>query len=273
MAISSDFQFSQASLQDFSDCRRRFYYRYYQRLSWPALEAEPALANEQWIKQGADFHHMVHQFILGIPAERLTETASGNLAVWWRSFLEQVPFDRKGKLYPERLLAADLAGRRLVAKYDLIVVNPDGSIDIFDWKTSRKFPNRTWIAERLQTKVYPYVIAQAGELLGGEQVDPGKVRMVYWTVSQPEQPIVFDYSERQMQADEIQLRKLIDEIVSREEIEQFPLTSEERHCRFCIYRSLCARGETAGNFEEETLDYEIDQDFDLDFDLIEEIEF
>ena len=94
MAIPNDFQFSQASLQDFTDCRRRFYYRYVQRRAWPALEAEPALANEQWMQQGTDFHQLVHRYVLGIPAERLTQSARGNLAVWWTSFLAQVPFEQ-----------------------------------------------------------------------------------------------------------------------------------------------------------------------------------
>ena len=41
------FQFSQRSLQDYVDCRRRFELRYLQNLAWPAVEAEPHLEQEK----------------------------------------------------------------------------------------------------------------------------------------------------------------------------------------------------------------------------------
>ena len=40
------FDFSQASLQDYIDCARRFQLRYLQQLHWPAPQAEPIRENE-----------------------------------------------------------------------------------------------------------------------------------------------------------------------------------------------------------------------------------
>jgi len=271
MAVPSDFQFSQASLQDFVDCRRRFYHRYLQRLSWPALEAEPALANEQWVQQGIDFHRMVHRYLLGIPAERLSQSARGNLAAWWESFLAHLPFSMDSVLLPERMFAVELDGWRLVAKMDLVVVHPEGGVDIYDWKTSTKVPGRAYLQARLQTKVYPYVLAHSAENLGLESLKPDQIRMVYWYVGRPEQPEVFPYSLAQMEQDREALSGLIEEITGLDSAAQFPLIEDERRCRFCIYRSLCARGETAGDYEEGEIDF--DTAFDLDFDRIEEIEF
>ena len=274
MAIPSDFQFSQASLQDFVDCRRRFYYRHIQRLSWPALEAEPALANEQWMKQGADFHQMVHRYILGIPAERLTGSApGGNLAQWWENFLQAMPIDREQQLFSEQLLSTVLDGHRLVAKYDLIAIDQQGSYHIFDWKTSRSPAPRERMAARLQTKVYPYVLAQAGKGLAGSKIDPDNIEMRYWYVQRPEQPEVFSYSQEQLSADEGYIQSLMTEISSLGEIEDFPLAPDPKHCRFCVYRSLCDRGEAAGELVEDEFKSPAVEDFDLDFDQIEEIEF
>ena len=73
MANLNDFQFSQASLQDFQDCRRRFYLKYVEKLGWPAIEAEPALLNEELMQQGADFHRLVHQFFLAYTDQELNE--------------------------------------------------------------------------------------------------------------------------------------------------------------------------------------------------------
>jgi hypothetical protein len=41
------FQFSQTSLQDFSDCQRRFQLRYLQEQDWPAPVAEPMAEMER----------------------------------------------------------------------------------------------------------------------------------------------------------------------------------------------------------------------------------
>ena len=89
MAPIDNFQFSQASLQDFVDCRRRFQLRYLQRLPWPAVESEPVLENERTMRQGAEFHHMIQQHLIGIPAERLSARLEGGdpqaeeLRRWW----------------------------------------------------------------------------------------------------------------------------------------------------------------------------------------------
>ena len=59
--------------------------------------------------------------------------------------------------------------------------------------------------------------------------------------------------------------------------DDFPLTSDERRCKFCVYRSLCNRGVAAGSLEdwpgltEEAPDLTLDTG--LDFDQIAEIEF
>ena len=71
MSLPHNFQFSQSSLQDYVDCPRRFQLRYLQRRVWPALDSEPALESEQFMQRGAQFHHLAHQFFLGIPADKL----------------------------------------------------------------------------------------------------------------------------------------------------------------------------------------------------------
>ena len=57
------FMFSQGSLQDYTDCARRFRLRYLDRLAWPAAVAEPADEYELQAAEGAAFHRLVHQHI------------------------------------------------------------------------------------------------------------------------------------------------------------------------------------------------------------------
>jgi CRISPR/Cas system-associated exonuclease Cas4 (RecB family) len=298
MTLPTDFQFSQGSLQDYVDCPRRFQLRYIQRLAWPAVEAEPALENERHLQQGAAFHRLVHQHLLGLSPERLSSTITDeDLSRWWHNYLDSGPTDLPASRYPEVILSAPLSGHRLVAKYDLIAVGPilspalskvEGEAEgtgqrvvILDWKTSRKRPRRKGLAERLQTRVYPYLLVRAGshllEIGNWRSFQPEQVEMVYWFANFPEDPERFPYDAAQYDADGDDLASLIEEIKSHSELgnEDFPLTTQERRCRYCPYRSLCQRGVRAGAFEEAEDELEWGEDFEieLDFEQIAEIEY
>jgi hypothetical protein len=155
MTLPTNFQFSQGSLQDYVDCPRRFQLRYVEWLAWPADETEPALEHERYLQQGAAFHRLIHQHILGIPHEKLSRVVTDkDLRRWWRNYL-QTGFTLSPSLYPEVLLSAPVSGYRLVARYDLVALDPGKWAVIVDWKTSRKRSQPKWLAGRLQTKVYP----------------------------------------------------------------------------------------------------------------------
>jgi predicted RecB family nuclease len=273
MNLPDDFTFSQSSLQDYVDCPRRFQLRYLEGVRWPAVETEPALAHERHMQQGADFHRLIHQHIIGIPAEILSAQVQGEpLKHWWDNYLQHGLTALPEQRYPEMALLTPLGDATLVAKYDLLTIQPGKRAVIVDWKTAQKRPKRAIMEARLQTRVYRYVLAQAGaHLNGGAAIRPETIEMVYWYAEFPQQPERFPYSAEQFQADEAELLRLLDEINTRAD---FPLTPDERRCRFCTYRSLCERGEQAGNMADLFFDMEPeDTDFDFDFDQIAEIEF
>jgi hypothetical protein len=276
MALPVNFQFSQASLQDFTDCKRRFYYRYIEHLSWPAMESEPALENERFMQQGAAFHQLVHQYILGIPEDRLVAIAEAeDFSDWWTSFIKHIPLDKNDRLFPESRLITAIDQNRLQAKFDLVVAQKDGIFTIFDWKTSRKRPKRERMLSRLQSKVYPYVLVQSGNSINqGQNIAPGQITMIYWYPNFPDNPEVMQYNKVQFQEDELYLTNLIKKIVSLDGIKSFDLTFNELNCRYCVYRSLCDRGKSAGDLEED-VDLLETEDFalDIDFDQIAEIEY
>ncbi len=273
--LPDDFQFSQASLQDYADCPRRFYLRYLRRVMWPAVEAEPALRHEAHMQRALDFHRMVHQHLLGVSEARLTAQAGeGDLLAWWENYLDARPANVEGEHFPELTLSAPLMGTRLIAQYDLVVLAPDGKALIFDWKTSRKRTSRRWLTERLQTRVYRYLLVQAGGHLRATPIDSASVTMSYWFAQFPDDPERLPYDAKQYAADEAYLRQMIAEIRARSDKDDFALTDDARRCRFCPYRSLCDRGQEAGDFEamEETEPESVGA-FDLDFDQVAEVEF
>ncbi len=279
-----DFQFSQRSLQDYVDCRRRFQLRYLEQLSWPAVEAEPLIEHENRLQAGAAFHRLVQRYLLGVPAERLSAmvesggTESGELRRWWQNFLQFGMVTPSENSLVEGMLSAQIGSYRLLAKYDLIRWGEDHSNDrltIFDWKTSPTRPPHQWLADRLQTRVYPYLLVRAGSPIIGEQrLSPEQIEMVYWFADHPQEPQRFSYSEEQYQLDHDYLAGLVGEIDTLGDGD-FYLTADESHCKFCTYRSLCDRGTAAGSLDQVAFDQdpESTDDLDLDFDQIAEIEF
>src|SRR5689334_910809 len=135
--LGATFTFSQSSLQDYTDCARRFQLRYIERLQWPAIETAPILENERRQIEGQQFHRIVQQSLIGLPAEKLTRMANTpDLSRWWNNFLTQGPSREGFDLYTEAVLSAPVGAHRLVAKYDLVAVRPGEQAIIFDWKTT-----------------------------------------------------------------------------------------------------------------------------------------
>jgi len=278
MDLPDDFQFSQKSLQDYVECKRRFLLRYIMGITWPAIEIEPVLENERIIQLGAEFHHLVHQHLLEIPEVQLRVLIHDEeLRSWWESYLDYTgsTIEEDESRYPEIKISAPVEETRLVAKLDLLQATTSGRWIIFDWKTSRKRPKRKWLAERLQTRVYPYLLVRSGISINqGKPIEPEIVQMVYWFAGFPEQPEEFRYDRKQFNADHAFLTKLV-QVISNLNEAGFALTPDKIRCRFCVYRSLCNRGVKAGALDEigDIFDPESTTEVEIDFDQIDEIEF
>lgn len=265
---------SQSSLQDYLDCPRRFKLRYLDRLSYPAVETEPALENEKHQQEGEYFHRLVQQHLIGIPAEQISRFANTtNLQRWWENFQKSgtvIGPRASANLYPEATLSAPLGHFRLLAKYDLIAL-VDGKAAIYDWKTHRKRPRNEWLSRRMQTRVYPALLVTAGaHLNAGKAIEPEQVEMVYWFADFPDEPARFPYSSAQFKRDWDSLLKLSDEIAAAS---SYPLTDHRQRCLFCTYRSYCERGIQAGDLEQAEAEMEAEELFDVDFEQIGEIAF
>jgi hypothetical protein len=103
---------------------------------------------------------------------------------------------------------------------------------------------------------------------------PEQVEMTYWFANFPQDPERFPYDADQYEADGAYLASLIEEIKTLGD-DDFPLTAQDRRCRYCPYRSLCQRGVKAGALDEAEDEPEQSDDFDiaLDFEQIAEIEY
>ena len=273
MNLPGDFVFTQGNLQDYVDCPRRFELRHLRRQRWPAAEVDDMAAFERHLRQGEQFHHLVRQSLLGIPPETLQpRIADEDVAQWFDTWLANGLVDVPPSRWPEQTLTARLGNWLLLAQMDLVAIEPGGRALVLDWKTGRHKPRPGPQAQRLQTRVYRYVLAQAGARLnGGQAIAPQNIEMRYWYAQHGGAVLRFPYDDTQYREDGALLRDLAREINTCRE---FPLTPDERHCRFCVYRSLCDRGAMPGALAEWEGDGDMALPTDaLDIDALDEIAF
>lgn len=269
-SLPPGFAFSQSSLQDYSDCPRRFQLRYIEHLQWPAIESEPVMENERRQLEGQHFHRMVQQHLIGLPAEKLVPLANTpNLSRWWENYLHHKLELTGCALYTELTLIAPVGIYRLMAKYDLVAVKPEGRAFIYDWKTHHKRPRDEWMAARMQTRVYRALLIHAGSYLNnGNPFQPEQIEMIYWYADYPAETARFVYTAIQYKRDWDSLTGLIIEIGNHR---HFPLTDDEKKCSYCPYRSYCNRGVKAG-MTDEISEQEL-SGTDINYEQIAEIEF
>jgi hypothetical protein len=287
MSLPTGFTFSQSNLQDYVDCPRRFQLRYLLNIEWPALQSEPAIESEHQLELGTSFHFLVRQHQSKLPVELLSAMIHDlQLKQWWENYLfAQTSGGSLDSLlnndtlrFPESTLSLPISRFRLIGKFDLLVVMPDLRIYINDWKTSKNRPRRRWLQESLQSRVYPFLVAKAGEQLTKRaSFPPENINLMYWFPEYPQEPELFIYSAEQLAADEFYLQDLIARIDSVSGMD-FPLTHDEFHCRFCVYRSLCNRGSQAGDLAQMDLYNETSatpESFisNLDMEQINEVEY
>lgn len=275
MPLTPEFQFSKSKLQDYVDCPRRFELKHLLLIEWPALQSEPVLEQEHHMEQGRFFHQMIQQHLLGLPLNQITKHATEpDLQRWWENYVQSNPTENlPTQRYPEYRLSIPFAGFRLTAQYDLLAINPGKRFVIVDWKTSNRRYNSAYLKKRVQTRLYPYLLVEGGNNLnGGRPIPPEQVEMIYWFSDYPDELELYRYNRRQHQLDGEYFLKLIRDICNLQD-GTFSLIPNEKHCQYCIFRSLCNRGDIAGNWFNQEDDSFEDSETDIDFEQIGEIEF
>lgn len=277
MPLPDGYVFSQTSLQDYVDCPRRFQLRHIGRCRWPAPETADALEFERRMDRGSAFHRLMRQLHTGLPAEVLEPVAKSDpcLSRWWSNYVHTPPHELPDEVrLAETTLSAGVGTYRVEARYDLLAGKREGRWVIVDWKTGQSRSRRTWLAQRMQTRIYPLVLVQAGATLNGNvPVSPDQVEMLYWFAEFPLQPERFDYSPKKLADDSAFLGQLIREIDGRSE-DIFPLTENEPLCQYCVYRSLCHDNVQAGPLDAWEDEDRVDADLEgVDWESIAPIAF
>lgn len=290
MSLPDGFQFDQGKLQDYVDCPRRFQLRHVLMQPWPALITGSPSEHEQHMQRGALFHRLAHQHFLGLDPGLLAGSIDDEtLLIWWQTYLDKPPKNLPETVRrAEVVLTAPLGDHRLLARFDLLAVDPGQRLVIVDWKTAFKPPSRATLARRMQTRLYRFLAVEAlgrgalsnkasvtkadPALIGNQPLRPEQVEMIYWFAQDSGATQSFPYDAEQHAVDRPYLEGLLGEIASSD-AGVWPLTGDERRCRFCNYRSLCDRGVQAGFLSDLDDDLDALDDLEIDLEQIAEIEF
>lgn len=279
MKLPPDFTFSQSNLQSFVNCHHQFYLRYIRKLAWPAQSTADDLRMQNHLQAGSRFHTLIHQYFLGLPVDRLAQIAASDplpeMQTWWHLFQAFARDHLSGESLPEFSVRSTLADSPLIAKFDLLNIQPD-RLTIYDWKTNYHPIRRAALQKSLQTRVYPFVLFnELNSILPALQLSPEDITLVYWQANSPESPLAFPYTPDQHAANSAYLSSLLQDIASFQP-EDFTRTTNDRTCRFCVYRSLCERGLAAGSLDDlkdEAPDDDSLADFTIQLDTLPEVSF
>lgn len=241
--LPAHFRFTQNNLNDFADCNHRFFQRYVAQQPWPAMDVptEQAMERERRMRAGVALHRWIERFWLGAidPTVDAPEGDEETRALWSRFVATDFSF-LPAQRNPEVALACVLGERRLYARYDLLAIEPGRAV-IVDWKTACSVGYEDW-ARRLQTRVYLFVLVEAGDPYhSGVPLRPEQCEMRYWLGNARQPWVTVPYSAEQHEANRIVLTTMAGDILQRAGPTAFPMTTDERQCVACGYRTLCKR--------------------------------
>jgi hypothetical protein len=228
------FPLTRSRLQALIDCRRRFWLQSVHQLPWPA--AQPAGA-EQALARGREFHRLMERHFLGLTVEPIAP----NLRPWWVAWQTHPLPLPPGRALPEITLTAPEMGERLLVRYDLLVIPADvhETVLIVDWKTTARPRPRAALQRDIQTRLYPYVLVEAGSAVAGRDLRPDQIELIYWQTAAPSDPVRFPYSAADHQSNRRDIRSLIDRAHTLQPDTMPPVIDDLHICARCPYRTYC----------------------------------
>jgi RecB family exonuclease len=206
-------------------------------MPWPAAPLPPAV--EERVERGREFHRLMQRHFLELFPQSIPSQLAGFWDAWQRHPVRLPP----GRRMPEITLTVPLGDQRLLARLDLLVLADDGRALILDWKTETSPRTRAQLQADVQTRLYPFVLAEGSSALAlpGGAADPERIEMFYWQANDPSNPVRFAYSNQAHAASHKVLRALADQASSLVAAAEPPMVDDETVCASCAYRTYCGR--------------------------------
>ncbi|MBC2581057.1 PD-(D/E)XK nuclease family protein [Clostridium sp. DJ247] len=242
------FYYSQNSLNTFYKCPLKFKLKYIDNMSWRNDSPMDRGYNEG-IKLGLDFHLMCERYFSDIP---LGNCVDNSVILNWVKALKDRFILQKDYIYlPEYEIKMKKKSIRLQAKYDLIIITPEGRVEIWDWKTENRKLSLKEMEQRFQTMVYMYVLKEEIKNLFNIDIIAENIKMFFWQPLYADDIIAISYSGEKHTANEIGIEMIIKTIDNYNFLKDFNKTLYYKNCRFCEFNYFCNNETVNFNFLEE----------------------
>jgi len=258
---------SKTALNVFDRCERKFWLRYGEDLNWPGPASDTSAMREEQMRKGKLFHDLIEQTAAGIAVDDfVADSDEQEIKEWWSNFQEHAPpINDDDLVFTEAQLQMIVDDVLVTARYDQIIVRPDNSVLIVDWKTvnhpQEKFAR---LKTDWQTVIYPIVLKQSFKALPGlKDREIGKVDFMYWYAGTPENPVIFELSNADLEDFEQKLSAAITEIRSRTKRDDYGKTDLTKRCEDCPYAVLCDRTSVDPDGDAEMSEDQFLEEFEL----------
>ncbi len=220
------FLYSQSSLDTFLTCNRKFKYQYIDSIRWGEIEEELA----EKFKKGEKFHTLAERYFSGIPTgEEFLEEE--DLKEYFNNLKDTFLINKDYEYKAEYEIRYRNDNIKLMARYDLIVFKKD-SVEIWDWKTGNKKLQEKYQKEKLQTKIYLYLLKEKL----GDKVKAENISMNYWQPQYKNDWVTINYSDEMHSRNKKELKELMKDIL---EEEKFEMTENKKACQYCDFKKIC----------------------------------
>ena len=243
------FYFTQNSLKTFTECPFKFKKRYIDNIKW-----DTSVALNPQISFGLDFHKIAERYFLGIPVFPESFKDNENLYNAYNNLINRFKLQSDIKYLPEYTIRFIDNDVRLEANIDLLIVKPDNSIEIWDFKTNANLEKGKKYLASLQTKVYLYTVAKNVEKIFGFPRECDKIKMIYYSPETDTEIAVVNYTENMYQENNNYINNLIAKIFNYD-YSKFSKEAYIKSCEFCEFNLFCSSTPSIAN--------EFSTDFDL----------
>lgn len=236
------------SLGVFKECPRKYALRYRQNRYWPApegkvqdVDSRKRGAGGSTLERGQRFHALVQAHQQGLPiAPILTAMAAEDEAIapLWEAFLAHPDSKPAGEVFSEVALHFFVKDVPVMTRFDRLVRQDDHWI-IVDWKTGGSLES---LSESWQTKLYPFALAHAGQVLNdGSPIPPESISLRYWVWKGGQvETHGWDYTPERYAADLTTFEKQAEIVSAPLDHANFPGHGPgSRACSRCQFLTLC----------------------------------
>ena len=154
--------------------------RYMEDMSWKN-DSPMDVEYYKGMKIGLDFHLICERYFSGV--ELGVENSNEELIKWTKALQAKMPLNKDNIYLPEYEIKMVKNHIKLQAKYDLIIIKPEGKVEIWDWKTESRKLNRKEMDKRFQTIVYMYILKEKSNEILGINIDLENIKMFFGSLN------------------------------------------------------------------------------------------